>query len=278
MGEFWYALQDPNYPFLRYALLAGALSSLCFGVIGSYVVARRITYIAAAISHSVLGGIGAAVYLRHAAGWSWCDPMYGALAAALLSALLIGLVSIAARQREDTVISAVWVVGMAVGLLLLAKTPGNIDAMSYLIGDIHYISRSDLALVAVLDLVVLGTTWLLHNKFVAVCFDEEFAELRGVQAKLYYLLLLCLVALAVLSLVRIVGNVLVIALLTLPAAVAGQLARRLWQMMALASAVCLGLIVAGLALSCTYDLLTGPTIVLLAAVVYLLVAAKGRRT
>jgi len=111
-----------------------------------------------------------------------------------------------------------------------------------------------------------------------VCFDEEFAELRGVQAKVYYLLLLCLVALAVLSLVRIVGNVLVIALLTLPAAVAGQLASRLSHMMALASAVCLGLIVAGLAVSSTYDLLTGPTIVLLAAVVYLLVAATTRRT
>ncbi len=277
MGEFWEALRDPNYPFLRYALIAGALSSLCFGVIGSYVVARRITYIAAAISHSVLGGIGTAVYLRHAAGWSWCHPMLGALAAALLSALLIGVVSIAARQREDTVISAVWAVGMAVGLLLLAKTPGNIDAMSYLIGDIHYISRGDVVLVAVLDLLVLGTAWLFHNKFVAVCFDEEFAALRGVQAKLYYLLLLCLVALAVLSLVRIVGNVLVIALLTLPAAVAGQLTKRLWQMMTLASAICLTLIVAGLALSCAYDLLTGPTIILLAAVVYLIVAATRAR-
>ena len=91
------------------------------GVVGSYVVARRITYIAAAISHCVLGGIGVAVYLNAARGCRWCDPMLGALVAALAAALVIGLVSLYARQREDTVISAVWAVGMAIGLVFLSR-------------------------------------------------------------------------------------------------------------------------------------------------------------
>ena len=237
---------------------------------------RRITYIAAAISHCVLGGIGAALYLQKAVGLAWCDPMYGAVAAALLSALVIGLVSLSARQREDTVISAVWAVGMAVGLLFLRQTPGYNDAMSYLFGNINYISRHDLWLVAALDILVAGLAVLFHNKFLAVCFDEEFTELRGVRAKLYFLFLLCLTALAVVLLVRIVGIVMVIALLTLPAAVAGHFSRRLWQMMALAAIFCLVFIVAGVGVSYTYQLLSGPVIIVIAAVVYLAVALGTR--
>jgi zinc transport system permease protein len=276
MTDFLDALSDPAIPFLRYALLAGALASVGFGIVGSYVVARRITYIAAAISHCVLGGIGVALYLQKAVGLAWCDPMYGAVAAALLSALVIGVVSLSARQREDTVISAVWVVGMAVGLLFLQQTPGYNDAMSYLFGDINYISRHDLWLVAALDILVVGLAVLFHNKFVAVCFDEEFVELRGVRAKLYFLFLLCLTALAVVSLVRIVGNVMVIALLTLPSAVAGHFSRRLWQMMTLATLFCLAFIVAGIGVSYTYQLLSGPVIILIAGVVYLAVAVGSR--
>ena len=136
MIEFLDALRDPDIPFFRYALVVGLLASVSLGIVGSYVVTRRITYIAAAISHCVLGGIGAALYLNVACGWTWCNPMLGALAAALLSAVVIGLVSLYARQREDTVISAVWAMGMAIGLLFFAKTPGYVDAMSYLFGDI----------------------------------------------------------------------------------------------------------------------------------------------
>ena len=119
MHELYQAIIDPVSPLLRYALLMGVLSSISMGVVGSYVVTRRITYIAAAISHCVLGGIGAAIYCQSVLGWEWFYPLYGALAAALVSALLMGFVSLYAKQREDTVISAVWSVGMAVGLLFL---------------------------------------------------------------------------------------------------------------------------------------------------------------
>ena len=114
MAEFFDALADPDVPFVRYALAAGLLASVAFGVMGTYVVTRRISYIAAAISHCVLGGIGAALYLQTVAGWTWCRPLHGAVAAALAAAITIGLVSLYARQREDTVIGAIWVIGMAV--------------------------------------------------------------------------------------------------------------------------------------------------------------------
>jgi zinc transport system permease protein len=276
MSDFFQALFDPDIPFLRYAFLAGVLSSVSLGVVGSYVVTRRITYIAAAIAHCVLGGIGAALYLDKVVGWTWCDPIYGATAAAILSALIIGLVSLYAKQREDTVISAVWAIGMAVGVLFLAKIPGYVDPMSYLFGNILLISRRDLWLVAGMDVLVAAVGLGFYNKFLALCFDEEFAELRGVRAKAFYLILLCLTALTVVLLIRMVGIVLVIALLTLPPAVAGYFSRQLWQMMLLAVIFCAVVVGAGIAVSYPLDLPSGPVIILLAGSAYLLVTIAVR--
>jgi zinc transport system permease protein len=272
MIEFFRALNDPDISFLRYALVVGLLASVSLGIVGSYVVTRRITYIAAAISHCVLGGIGAALYLNVAIGLAWCHPLYGALAAALLAAVIVGLVSLYARQREDTVISAVWAIGMAIGLVFFAKTPGYVDPMSYLFGNILLISADDVWLVIVMDLVVVALGLGFYPKLLALCFDEEFAELRGVKVKLYYMLLLCLTALTVVLLVRVVGIVLVIALLTLPAAVAGHFARRLWQMMAVAVVCCMLFVTAGIAVSYPLNLPSGPVIILIAGAAYLLVA------
>jgi zinc transport system permease protein len=274
--EFLDALRDPDIPFLRYALMTGLLASVALGIMGTYVVTRRITYIAGAISHCVLAGIGAALYLQVNHGWTWFHPMFGAVVSALLAAVIIGMVSLYARQREDTVIGALWSVGMAIGLLLIYKTPGYIDPMSYLFGDILLISRQDLWLVAGLDVLVATAGLVFYNKFLAACFDEEFTALRGVHVRLYYLLLLCLTALTVVLLVRVVGIVLVIALLTLPAAVAGHFSRQLWQMMALAIVCCAVFTTAGLAVSYRFDLQSGPTIIVLAAVVYLAVAVGQR--
>jgi len=276
MSEFIRALADPDMPFLFYSFMAGVLASVSFGVVGSYVVARRITYIAGAISHSVLGGIGIALYLQRVAGLAWATPLLGAVVSALGAAVVIGVVSLYARQREDTVIGALWATGMAVGLLFLAKTPGYVDPMSYLFGNILLISKSDLWMIAVLDVLVVATGLVFYNKFLAVCFDEEFARLRGVKVEFYYFLLLCMTALTVVLLVTVVGIVMVIALLTLPAAVAGQFARRLWQMMLLSVGFCLVFTTTGLAASYAWDLATGPTIIVFAAVVYLVVLVAAR--
>jgi zinc transport system permease protein len=275
MSEFLDALADPQLSYLRYAVLTGLMASIAFGVVGTFVVARRITYIAGAVSHSCLGGIGAALFLQSAVGWTWCDPMAGAVVAAVLAALTIGLVTLYAREREDTVIGALWAVGMAVGILFISSAPVYVDPMSYLFGNIQFLGPRDFWFVVALDVVVLLLGGLFYHKLQAVCFDEEFARLRGVRVEVYYLLLLLLTALTVVLLLQVVGIVLMIALLTLPAAVAGRLGRKLWQMMALAVVLCALFVGGGLALSYPYNLPAGPTIIVLAGAVYLLSAVAA---
>ncbi len=258
-----------QYGFLQNALLAGLLASLACGVVGSYVVVRRIGFLAGGIAHSVLGGMGAALFL----GWS---PMLGALAAALLAALVIGWVSLYRREREDTLIGAVWAVGMAVGILFISQTPGyNVDLMSYLFGDILMVPREDLWIMLAGDLLLVLLVALLYRHLLAVVFDEEFARLRGLPVTLLYLLLLSLVAVTVVLLIRVVGLILVIALLTLPAAIAGQYVHTLGRMMGLAVAIGMLLTTAGLALSYGPDLPAGATIILVAGAAYLLSSAAG---
>ncbi len=269
MMDFWQALLDPRLAFLRYAVMVGILASVSFGITGTYVVTRRMSYLAAAMAHCVLGGVGLAVYLQYVYGVLWASPMLGAIVAALVSALVIGWVSLAARQREDTAIGAVWSVGMALGLVFLQKVPGYVvDPMSYLFGDILLVGSQDLWTVLGLDGVVGGLALALHPKLVAVCFDEEFAAIRGLRVKAYYMLLLCLAALSIVLLLRVVGMILVIALMTLPAAVGGQLARGFGSMMLWATGVCMFCVVVGIALSYSWGLRTGPVIVLLAGGVY----------
>jgi len=264
-------------PFLQYALAAGVIASVACGVVGSYVVARRITYIAGGVAHCTLGGMGAARYLHEVHGWTFLEPLHGAVVAALLAAVIIGWVSLRARQREDTVISALWAIGMAVGILFIAKTPGYYeDLMSYLFGNILLVSREDLVLIAALDAVVVGIGLLYYNKLLAVCFDEEFARLRGISVEFYYLLLLCLTALTVVLLVTVVGLIMVIALLTLPVAIAGHFVSRLWQVMVVAALISIGLTTAGLAVSYGPELPPGATTIALAGGMYLVVMLGSR--
>lgn len=272
MMEFITALTDPNLPFVRYAVIAGLLASIPFGIIGTYAVVRRISYIAGAISHCILGGVGAGLYLEKGLGITWFGPLHGAIIVALLAAVILSFVSIFAKQREDSVIGALWATGMAGGLLFLAKTPGYIDPMSYLFGNILLITRTDIWLVLVLDSLVIGVVAVFYNAFLATCFDEEFAGLRGIHTHWLYLVLLCLTALTIVLLVRVVGIVMVIALLTLPAAIAGNFAANVKQMMILATLLCMVFIVAGLGTSYSLDLPSGPVIIIFAAIVYLLVA------
>lgn len=280
MSELLDALTDPAFPFLRRALLVGLAASAAFGVLGTFVVARRITYMADAMAHCVLGGIGAAILLRYNYGFTQIHPLWGAWAAAAAAAVCVGLISFYAREREDTIISMVWVAGVAAGLLLLeqARPPAGepvVEPLSYLFGDILLISPDDVRLVLVLDVVVLAAVALFYNKLVAVCFDEEFASLRGIPARLYFLMLLCLTALTIVLLVRVVGILLVVALLTLPAALAGRFSRHLWQMMLLAAVFCALLVTTGLAVSYHYETRTGPTIALAAVAAYGIAAAGG---
>jgi zinc transport system permease protein len=269
MTDFLRALGE--FSFLRQALLAGLAASVASGVVGSFVVTRRITAIAGSLAHAVLGGMGAAYYLSVAQGWTWLHPLHGAVFAAALAALLLGWVRARSADREDTIIAALWAVGMAVGVLFLFHTPGyKADLMSYLFGNVLLADAGTLRLLLVLDSIILAVVGLFYHPLLAICFDEEFARLRGVPVARFYTLLLLLTALTVVTLIYVVGVVMVIALLTLPVAAAGRFVRQLWQMM-LGAALLSGLLTtAGLGVSYTSDLPTGATTVLLAGLVYLL--------
>ncbi|MDQ7006312.1 MAG: metal ABC transporter permease [Acidobacteriota bacterium] len=267
--EFLSALAQ--HTFLQYALLGGLLASVGCGVMGTYVVVKRIGYLAGGIAHAVLGGMGVAYFFGAA-------PTLGALVAALVAALLVGWASLGREEERDAIIGALWASGMALGILFISRTPGyNVDLMSYLFGNILMISSSDLVLMAVLDAVILVATLLFARLFLAVCFDEQFALVRGVRVRLVYLFLLCLVALTVVLLVRVVGLILVIALLTLPAAIAGQLVGTVRRMMVVATALGALFTTSGLALSYRPDLPAGAVIVLLAGLTYLAVSVLRRR-
>ena len=267
MSAFLAALATQS--FLQHALAAGVLASIACGIVGSYVVVKRIGYLAGGVAHTVLGGMGVAYFLGK-------SPIGGALVAALLAAAIIGWVNLRLRQHEDTIIGALWAVGMAIGVLFISRTPGyNVDLMSYLFGNILMVPREDLLLMAGLDAVIVALVVLFRKQFLAVCFDEEFARLRGVPVGLFYLLLLWMVALTVVILIQVVGLILVLALLTLPAAIAGQYTRTLAAMMLLATLLGMIFTGAGLALSYEPDLPAGATIILLAGVAYLF-SALGR--
>ncbi len=266
MNGFLSALSE--HAFLQTAVLAGVLASIGCGVVGTYVVVKRIAFLAGSIAHSVLGGMGAALYLGY-------DPLAGAMAAAVLAALSIGWVRLRWQAQEDTLIGALWAVGMAAGILFIAKTPGyQADLMSYLFGNILLVPESSLWFMAALDAVLLLIVGAFHRQFLAVVFDEEFARLRGIPVTFFYLLLLILVAVTVVLLIQVVGLILVLALLTLPAAVAAHYVHSLGRMMLLATLVGCAVTLSGLALSYEPDLPAGATIVLVAGAVYM-VSALG---
>jgi zinc transport system permease protein len=265
-----------QFPFMQRAFLIGAIAAIPFGLIGTFVVVRRIGYLAGAIAHCAFGGIGIGLYGQYllagclgTTATVLFPPMGVSVLVAVLCAMLIGLIQTQAKEREDTIIGVIWAVGMALGLLLLELTPGNVNISNYLFGNILLITKTDVLLVSSLSIIVFCFVLVFFKRLEAVCFDEEFSRLRGVPAMFYFQMLLILTALTVVLLVRIVGIVLVIAMLTLPAATACRFAKRLFPICLLA--VLFGWIVTwlGLFISVYFNLSSGPTIVLVAAAIYL---------
>ncbi|MEA4863283.1 MAG: metal ABC transporter permease [Victivallaceae bacterium] len=270
LTELYNAVFHSPLPFLRYALLAGLAGSVAFGVVGSWVVTRRLTALAGAISHAVLGGIGLAAYLHAVCGWEFVTPLGGAVAFGVLAAAIIAAAGVFAREREDAIINSVWAIGMASGLLFLGITPGYVDLEGYLLGNILLITRGDLCVILGLDAVVLVLAAAFFQVIMACSFDAEFARMRGVKADAVYFLMLLMTALTIVLFVNLIGIILVIALLTLPAAAAGQLVRRWSSMMLLAALLCMVFTTSGLGASYVWNLPPGPVIVLFAAGGYIL--------
>ena len=256
-------LEVLQYQFMQNALLAGLLAAVACGVVGVYVVVKRVVFISGGIAHASFGGIG----LGYLLGMS---PVLGATFFALASALGMGLATRRTRLPEDTVIGILWALGMALGVIFIGLAPGYApDLFSYLFGNILTVPTSDLVLMLVLDVIIIATVGLFYKEFLALSFDEEFGRVAGVPTEALYLVLLSLIALTVVVLIRVVGIILVIALLTIPAALARQFTHSLKKMMLLASVIGALFTFGGLWLSYVLDLASGATIILLSAAVFL---------
>ena len=279
MNSFFEAIFSNNL--LLYALLAGLVASIVGGIIGSYVVVKRIAFISGSISHSILAGLGFFLWLERVQQISFASPFQGALIAGVVSALLIGWIHLKYRQREDAVIAAVWAVGMAIGILFMSQTPGyNVELTNFLVGNLLWVSERDLAFLCILDVAVIITCYLLHHRLLAICFDEDQARLQGLAVNRLYLLLLSLIAITVVLLMQVVGIILVMTMLTLPATIANLYTNKLSTMMGLSIVFSMAFCFIGMFLSFHLDWPAGATIALVAGITYvmcLLINKKGSK-
>lgn len=273
--SFFEALQ--MNPFLILAVVAGLAASVASGITGSFIVVKRIVFISGSIAHSVLGGMGLFLWLRRTFSLDFITPLQGAIAAALLSALLMGWVHAKYKEREDTIIATLWSTGMALGVIFVALTPGyNVELMNFLFGNILWVSYSDIVTLIVLDIIVTCVTLLYYKRFQAVCFDEDQAELQGVSVSRIYSLLLCMIALSIVLLIQVVGSILVIAILAIPAAVASNYTHRLSRMIGLAILFSMAFTLLGTYISYECNWPPGATISLTAATIYTVALLKRR--
>ena len=262
MGIF-YMMELLHSEFMSNAIAAGILASIACGIIGVYVVVKRIVFISGGIAHASFGGVGLGYYLD-------INPIFGVLPFSIASALSMGLVSKRSKIPEDTAIGILWALGMSIGIIFVSLTPGYApNLMTYLFGNILTVPFSDVLLMLTLDTVIILVVYSFYKEFLALCFDEEFTEVLGVPAERLYLVLLCLIALTVVVLIRVVGIILVIALLTIPAALSRQFTSDLKKMMMLAILFGAVFSIGGICLSYIYDVPSGATIVLVMSLVYL---------
>ncbi len=261
-----------SFEFVQNALIAGILVSFAAGVIGSLIVVNRMVFLAGGIAHASYGGIGLAVFLG-------LPIFFGASLFAVGAAILIAFLTLHKRHRMDTFIGLIWAVGMAIGVILIDLTPGyNVDMMSYLFGSILAVSREDIYFMATLLLVILFVITFWYRDILAVSYDSEYAALRGVNVKFFYTLILVLSALTVVIAIKVVGLILVIAMLTIPVYIAEKLSKSLLSMMFISGIIATLFTLVGLWFSYTYNLTSGASIILISAgaLGVFLLSGKGR--
>lgn len=269
-------------PFLLTGLIAGWLASVACGVIGPYVVTRRLVFLGGAIAHIAVGGLGLAIYLRYRfeSTFHWLEPLHGAMLVSVAAAFLLARVDPAKRgQSADTWIGALWATGMAAGILLIKLTPGyHAELMSYLFGNLAFVDWPSVWLMLGLDVVIVAVAVLYHKRFLALCLDAEHLRLQGFSVERVHAVLLVLIALTVITLTQVVGLILVIALLSLPAAIAGRWTQRLAPMIAFS--VALSAFITTVPRLAVYgsSISPEPAIVLSAGVLYALSLAAPRRS
>lgn len=253
-----------QFEFMQRALIAGMLASVACGIIGTYVVVNRFVFISGSIAHAAYGGIGLSHFLK-------TNPVLGATVFSVGAALAMGAVRRKTRERADTIIGMMWAIGMAVGVIFVDLAPGYAaDLMSYLFGSILTVPWTDVLIMVALNVVIIVLVTAFYKELLAISFDETYASTANVRVDAVHSLLFCLVALTVVMLMRVVGLILVIALLTMPAAISGQFTSNLKRMMVTSVALGVVFTTTGLWLSYVLDLTSGATIILTSACGFML--------
>ena len=255
-----------KYNFLQNAIMAAVLASIACGVIGVYIMEKKLVMMSGGIAHTAFGGIGLGYFLK-------VEPIFTALGVSVIAALAVAALKRKARTDSDLLIGMFWSLGMALGVVFIAMTPGYPpDIASVLFGNILAVSRSDLRLILGLDILVLATVYAFFQAFKAYIFDEEFASVAGVPVRALEYLIYVLVAVTVVVMIRVVGIILVIALLTAPPAIAKQFTYDMKKIMALSVLLGIGFCFTGLWVSYTVRLASGASIVMVAVGAYALVS------
>lgn len=245
-----------QYAYLSNALAACILAGIACGMAGTYVVCRRMVFLAGGITHSSFGGLGIAFYLG-------ADPIIGAMLFAVLSALGIEWAGSRGRIREDSAIGIVWSVGMAVGALFMSLRPGYTsgDLSAYLFGSIITVTRGDVVALGVLALLLVAGAALWLRPVMYVAFDREFARSRGIRTQLISYLMAALIAVTIVLSIRIMGIVLLISLLTLPVVIVNTFSRSYRTLAVAAPVVAIAGNVAGLVASYHFEVPPGASII-----------------
>ena len=260
-------LEALSYEFFQNALLAGLLLSIISGVIGSLIVVNRITFLAGGIAHSSYGGIGIAIYLG-------LPVLFGATVFAVISAIIVAIITLNNRNKADSIIGIMWAAGMAIGIIFVDLTPGyNVDLMSYLFGSILAVSYNDILYMFVLDVLLISLVLYFYKEILADSYDAQFTSLRRISVKFFYTLILVMAALCIVAAIRVVGLILVIALLTIPTYISLMYVNNLSKMMFLSSFFAALFTIIGLLLSYYYDISSGASIILVS--VFCLFFAKS---
>ncbi len=248
-----------EYEFMQNAFMATLLVSIACGIVGTYVVVKRIVSISGGISHAAFGGVGLGCFLN-------VNPIMTAIPFSILTALLMGMITRRIKISEDAAIGIIWSVGMALGIIFINLTPGYAPSLfNYLFGNILTVTSTDLWTMLILDLFIILSVVFFNREFIAISFDEEFSQILGVPVNLFYLFLLALVALSVVILIKAVGIILIIALLTIPAATAKQFTSSIPHIIITSSIIGMIFTITGLWISYILDIASGATIVLVLA-------------
>lgn len=251
-----------QYKFFINAIIAAVLASVACGIIGTYIVSRRMVFIGGGITHASFGGIGIAYFLG-------LNPLLGAAIFAVFSALGINYFSTKGSIREDSSIAIWWSLGMALGIIFIALTPGYApNLMSFLFGSILTVSTTDLIYMALITLIVITFFSVFFRLILTISFDEEFARARNLPVDVFNYILMTISALVIVASIRISGVILVLSLLTLPQATANLWTKSFKSILCFSIAVGFIGMLLGLIISYYTDMPSGATIILVLTAIW----------